>query len=99
MADSRTGQPVAGRCRYVDRVIQNRRFAHEPTLGDAMRVPRVRFTIRRLMIAVEIVAVTLAVVIASWDQILILFAGLLILAIVLGPIALQLVAIYWRDTP
>jgi membrane associated rhomboid family serine protease len=51
------------------------------------------------MIAVAIVAVTLAVVIAWWDQIFGLFAGLLILAIVLGPIALQLIAIYWRDTP
>jgi hypothetical protein len=64
-----------------------------------MRVPRVRFTIRRMMIAVAIVAVTLAVLIAWRDQIFVLFAGLLILAIVLGPIALQLVAIYWRDTP
>ena len=64
-----------------------------------MRVPRVRFTIRRLMIAVEIVAVTLAVVITWWDQILRLLPGLLILSIVLGPIALQLVAIFWRDTP
>ena len=80
-------------------VIQNRRFAHEPYLGDAMRVPHVRFTIRRMMIAVEIVAVTLAVAITWWDQIEFLFAGLLILAIVLGPIALQLVAIFWRDTP
>jgi hypothetical protein len=63
-----------------------------------MRVPRVRFTIRRMMLAVEIVAVTLAVLVAWGDEIFILFARLLMLAIVLGPIALQLVAIFWRDT-
>jgi ABC-type arginine/histidine transport system permease subunit len=63
-----------------------------------MKVPRARSTIRQMMIAVAIVAVTLAVAIAWWDQLDILFAGLLILVIVVGPIALQLFAIYWGET-
>jgi hypothetical protein len=64
-----------------------------------MRRPRPRFTIGQLMILIAVVGLILGI--AAWargNPGLILLVALFSL-IVLGPIGLQLYAIFWRDNP
>jgi hypothetical protein len=63
-----------------------------------MQRPRLRFTIGQLMILVAVVGLLLGI--AAWaysnpDLVVVALVSL----IVLGPICLQLYAIFWRDTP
>jgi hypothetical protein len=65
-----------------------------------MRRPRLRFTIGQLMILIAVVGLFLGIAAwaSSWNPSEILLVALVSL-IVLGPIGLQLYAIFWRDTP
>ena len=65
-----------------------------------MRRPRLRFTIGQLMILIAVVGLILGIAAwaSSWNHGEILLVALLSL-IVLGPVGLQLYAIFWRDKP
>ena len=64
-----------------------------------VRLPRVQFTIGRLMILIAVVGLLLGIAAAALSN-----PGLVLLVasvslILLGSIGLQLYAIFWRDTP
>ena len=64
-----------------------------------MRRPRLRFTIGQSMILIAVVGLLLGIAAAARSNPgLILLVALVSLS-VLGPIGLQLYAIFWRDTP
>jgi hypothetical protein len=64
-----------------------------------MRLPRLRFTIGQFMIVISVVGILLGIAAwASWDPGLIIAVAVIAL-VVLGPIGLQLDAIFSRDTP
>ena len=64
-----------------------------------MRRPCVQFTIGQFMIVITLVGILLGIAAwASWDPGLIIAVAVIAL-VVLGPIGLQLYAIFWRDTP
>jgi hypothetical protein len=64
-----------------------------------MRLPRVQFTIGRLMILIAVVGLLLGIAAAvrSNPGLVLLVASVSL--ILLGSIGLQLYAIFWRDTP
>jgi uncharacterized membrane protein len=70
----------------------------EPHEITTMRKARLRFTIGQLMILIAAVALLLGIAARAYSNPS-LIAVVLVSLIVLGPVGLQLYAIFWRDQP